>query len=111
MSSSLEDKVGALQRLLVETQANVDASRVERQRQRKRVADVLRDIEASETLQYRSSVVRSGTAEMAKLNSSLSTVEKAARLRVLLEPLSSWNDHAKSLMNLIDLDVNASRHL
>ena len=113
MSSSLEDKVGALQRLLVESRANVDASRVERQRQRRRVADVLRDIEASETIQYRSSIVRNGAAEMAKLeklNSSFSTAEKAATVRALLQPLSLWNDPAKSLIQLIDLDLNASRH-
>jgi hypothetical protein len=112
-SSSLQEKAEALQRLLMETRASVDASRVERQRQRRRVADVMRDIEASETLQYRNSVVRSGAAEMAKLeklNSSLSGMEKAATVRALLEPLSSWNDHAKSLMQLIDLDLNTSRH-
>ena len=108
MNSSLQEKAEALQRLLAETRTSVEASRVERQRQRRRVGEVLREIEASETLQYRSSVVRRGAAEMArleKLSGNLTTQEKAAAVRVLLEPLSGWNDHAKNLMQLIDLEL------
>ena len=105
---NLEEKTAALRRLLEETRTAVDASRLEHNRQRKRIGEVLREIESSEVLIHRSAKTRSSMAEVAKLEkvvSGFSTLEKAGAVRVLLEPMASWNENAKALMRLIDLEV------
>ena len=108
-AGSLQEKTEALRRLLEETRTTVDASRLERTRQRRRIGEVVKEIEASEILNYRSSVVKRGHAEMSnleKLSGNSTTSEKAAAVRVLLEPIAGWNEHAKNLLQLIDLQLD-----
>ena len=102
----LAEKVQITKEQVRKADVGLEAAKLDRSRQKKRLSDLLRQLETSEVNSHRISICKEGFQRLEKLEDESCDMEtKCAELKSILRPIAEWNTNAQALLTLIDLEL------
>ena len=86
---------------------SLEATRLDCGKQKKRLADLRKETELISTTQARNEHARDALRQVRLMEEepNISYRHRAERIKRLVEPIAEWNNDAKALINLIDLEI------